>query len=136
MPDRVLSYTKRFWTEEPRGIGSFTENGGAACASGAGEIAGPVMEGFIREQGERERFFRIRRDAELRRRKDFDFAQCGGKLRENQRIMRAATGDDELMDFVFGKDEAVQCIGHGKRGENCCRADEVGGFGAMFFAER
>ncbi len=60
-----------------RGIGDFTENGGGVRAGGAGEITGSVMEGFVGEQGEREGFFGVFRDAQAGRWNDFDPAESG-----------------------------------------------------------
>ena len=62
------------WALAGRGIGDFTEDGGAARASGAGEIAGAAVEGFVGEEREREGLFRVFWNAELRRGQDLD---CG-----------------------------------------------------------
>jgi len=76
-------------------------------AGGAGEIAGAVVESLVGEQGEREGFFGVFRDAQTGRWNDFDPAESGGELRENERVPCAASRDDKLMDFCFGEDEAV-----------------------------
>ena len=63
-------------------------------AGGAGEIAGTVMKGFVGEQSKGEGFLGVFRDAEAGRWNDFDSAESGGKLRENERVPRAASRDD------------------------------------------
>ena len=56
-----------------RGIGDFTENGGTARASGAGEIAGALVKGLVGEQGEGEGFLGVAQDAKFGRCEDFDW---------------------------------------------------------------
>ena len=50
-----------------RGIGDFTENGGAARAGRGRQIRWALVKGFVREEGEREGFFGIYRDTEMGR---------------------------------------------------------------------
>src|SRR6266436_6071696 len=52
-------------------------------------------------------------------------AEQSGQLSEEKRILRAAAGDDELVDFVFGEDEAIYGVDDGERGEKSCGAEEV-----------
>ena len=77
-----------------RGIGDFTEHGGGMRAGGAGEIARAAVESFVGEQGEGEGFFGVFRDAEAGRWNDFDSAESGRELRNDERIICAASGDD------------------------------------------
>ena len=93
------------------------------------------MEGFVREEGEGEGFFGVGGDVEFIRSDDVDVRKSCGELGEEKRILCAAAGDDELVDFVFGKNETVQCINDGERGEKSSGADEVVRFGVMFLAE-
>ena len=65
------------------------------------------MESFVGEEGEGEGFFCVGGDVEFIRSDDLDVRNSGGELGKEKRILGAAAGDDELMDFVFGKDEAV-----------------------------
>jgi len=95
------------WALLGRGIGDFTENGRGVRAGGAGKIAGAVVESFAGQQGKCEGFFGVLRDAQAGRWNDFDFAESGGELRNNERIFSAASGDDELMYFCFGEYKAV-----------------------------
>src|SRR5262249_4152960 len=60
----------------------------------------------------------------------------GGELGEDEGIAGAAAGDDELVDFGFGKDEAMQRVDDGKGGEDGGGADEVAGLGTIAAAER
>ena len=68
------------------------------------------MEGFVGHQREGEGFFGVFGNAELRRGYDLNWGQCRGELGDDQRVASAATGDDELVDFVFGKNEAMQRV--------------------------
>src|SRR5262249_39678842 len=59
------------WRRLPRrGIGDFTENGGATGARSRREVRSTVVESFIGKEGEGESLFGIDGDAELRRGKD------------------------------------------------------------------
>jgi len=118
-----------------RGIGDFTEDGGAAGAGGFGEIGGAVVEGFVGEEGEGVGFFGVLGDAELGGGENFDGGQGGGELRHDERIVSAPTGDDELVDFCFGKDEAVERVYNGERGEERDAAEKIVGMGAVFWGE-
>src|SRR5260370_16606543 len=62
-------------------------------------------------------------------------AESGGKLREDQGIVRAATGNNELLNCRFAQNEAVQRVDDRKRGENCGGANEIVGLGAMVAPE-
>ena len=53
------------------GIGDFSHDGGVARAGGAVEVVGVPMEGFVGEDGEREGFFGVARNAEFVGRNDF-----------------------------------------------------------------
>ena len=65
------------------------------------------MEGFVGEEGEGEGFFGIGGDIEVVRGDHVNFWKSRRELGEEKRILCATAGDDELMDFVFGKDKAV-----------------------------
>lgn len=106
------------------------------CAGGAGEIAGALMECFIGHERKGEGFFGVSGNAEGGGGKNFYAGtERGGELRHQKRIFCAAAGDDELMNFYFGEDESVERVNDGERGEDGGGADEIGGLGAMFFAE-
>ncbi len=89
------------------GIGDFTKDGGAACAGGGGKIRGAAVEGFVGQNGESKSFLGIFGDAQFWRADNFDLWKRGGQLREDQRVVGAAAGDDELIDFRFGQDKTV-----------------------------
>src|SRR5713101_1594446 len=137
-----------------RGIGDFTENGGGARAGGRRKIRRAAMKCFVGEKGKGESFFRVFRDsktgggehfnwvckvgrAEARPYKAFASAgtEGGRELREDQGVISAATGNDELMDFGSGENETMQRINHGERRENRRRANEVARLGTMPPAE-
>ena len=127
------------------GIGDFTKDGGTVGACGGGHVARTVVKSLVCQQSEGESFFRVLGDAESRRRQNVDGlgraclrrqakarphnfggaanAESGGELGDKKRILGAAAGDDELMDFGLRKHEAVQRVDHGERGENGGGAD-------------
>src|SRR5260370_31793984 len=57
-----------------------------------------------------------------------------GELGEEQGVAGAAAGDDELVDFGFGQDEAVERVNDRQGGENSGGTDEVGGLRALVAA--
>ncbi len=65
------------------------------------------MEGFVGEESEGEGFFGVLWYAEVRGRKDLHSGQSRGNLSHDERVVGATAGDDELVDFGFGEDEAV-----------------------------
>src|SRR6266851_8943994 len=89
------------------GIGDFTENCRAARAGGGGNVAGAVVKSLVRQQGKSESFFCVFGYAELRGWNDLDLRKGGSNLPHDERVVGAAAGDDELMDFGFWQDEAV-----------------------------
>ena len=56
-------------------------------------------------------------------------------MRHDERIVGAATGDDELVNFDCGENEAVESVHDGKRGEEGDGAKKIVGMGAMFFGQ-
>ena len=62
---------------------------------------------------------------------DFDPAEGGGELREEQRIARAAAGNDELREQSSRQDPAMQGGGDGERREYGCGADQILGTRAV-----
>src|SRR2546429_8969561 len=50
----------------------------------------------------------------------------GRKLFEEQGVMRAAAGDDELVDPVIGQDETMESVADGRRRERSGGVDEGG----------
>jgi hypothetical protein len=89
-----------------------------------------VVEGFVGEDGEGQGFFGVCGDVEDGGGKDFNWRRVasgewpfvpqservarrkkGIELSEQERVLCAAAGDDELGDFVFGEDEAVESFG-------------------------
>src|SRR6266446_4770697 len=107
--------TQRGWRAEHRmhaellrrGIGDFTKDGGAACARGGGKIRGSAVEGFVSQDCESKSFLGVFGNAQLWRAHNLDLRKRCGHLRQDQRVVRAAAGDDELMDLGFGEDEAI-----------------------------
>src|SRR5215471_13014680 len=63
-------------------------------------------------------------------------AEGSGELSEDKGVVSAAAGDDQLMKFMFGKNESVECIDDGKGREERGGADKVVRLGVMFFGER
>ena len=152
---------ERTWSLARRGIGDFTENGGPARARGGGKVRRTLMEGLIRENGEGVGFLAGFGDAEEGRGNNFDWRinladlgpsgsakagtgvpcpcnarrEGGLNLGEEEWVAGAAAGDDELVDFYFRQDEAVQGVDDRERGEDCGRANQVVGLGVVFAAE-
>ena len=121
-------------------IGDFTEDGGAMCAGGGGEIGGALVEGFVGEQGEGVGFFGRFGNAKLGRSENLNATgfvkgihvrrivfcvdmHCGCQQSEQKRVVSAPTGDDELIDFCLREDEAIEGINNGESGEDCGSAD-------------
>lgn len=115
-------------------IGDFSEDGGPPRARGGWKIRGALMKRLVSEKSEGEGFLGVFGDTEVRGRKHFDVREGHGKLREDKRIVRAAARDDDLLDFVFAKDETVKRVDDGKSREDRGGANEVGGLGVMLAA--
>src|SRR6266550_1372469 len=114
-----------------RSIGYFTEDRWAAGAGCGGQVRGALVKCLVGEKGEGKGFLGTFGNAETYRGQDFDAGKCGGELGEDQRIVRATAGNDELVDRRFGRDEAIQGIHDRECGEDCGCADEVVGLGAI-----
>ena len=65
-------------------------------AGGAGQIRGAAVHGLVGQHGENECFLGVAGQAQVFCRHDFNFAQGGGELREDERIAGAAAGDEQL----------------------------------------
>src|SRR5467141_3053763 len=106
------SKARQGWMERlaRRSIGYFTEDRRAAGAGCGGQVRGALVKCFVRQQSEGKGFLGIFGNAETPRGQDFNAREGGGKLREDQRIVRATAGNDELVNFRFGQNETVQCI--------------------------
>src|SRR6266852_4465854 len=100
-------------------IGDFTEDGGACGAGGGGEVGGAMVEGFVGEEGEGVGFFGGFGDAKLGRTENFDTTglvkvshlrrivlrinmQRGCQQPEQEWVVSASTGNNELMNFSLG----------------------------------
>src|SRR5467141_760832 len=131
------SKVRRGWMERlaGRGIGYFTEDRWAAGAGCGGQVRGALVKCFVGEKGEGEGFLGAFGNTETYRGQDFDAGESGGKLADDQRIVRATTGNDELVDLRFGRDEAIQGIDDRECGEDCGCADEIVRLGAIASAE-
>src|SRR6266446_5582134 len=123
------------WRLARRGIRDFTENGGAARAGGGREVRRALVEGLVREKGKGEGFLGVFGNAEAGRGQDFNAGKSGGKLSEDERIVSAAAGDDELVNFCSGENETMERVYDRECGEDRCGADQIVGLGAMPSAE-
>src|SRR5947208_715807 len=118
-----------------RSIGYFTEDRWAAGAGCGGQVRGALVKCLVGEKGEGKGFLGTFGNAETYRGQDFDAGKCGGELGEDQRIVRATAGNDELVNLGFGRDETVQGIDDRECGEDGGCADEVVWLGAIASAE-
>jgi len=95
------------------------------------------MKGFVGEEGEGVGFLGVFGDAELGGGEEFDahgvHPACNQS--DHKRVVSAATGDDELVDFCLRKDEPVQSINNAACGERGCGSDDVVRFGAVLATE-
>ena len=138
---RITQSTRRTQSSQRRedasgaGHRRFYQGWPGGGAGGVGEIAGAKLPVFVGEEGEGVGFFGVFGDAELGGGEHFDGCQGGGKLRHDERIVGAATGDDELVNVDCGENEAVESVHDGKRGEEGDGAEEIVGMGAMFFGQ-
>src|SRR5712692_356028 len=114
-----------------RSIGYFTEDCWAAGAGCRRQVRRALVKSFVGEKGKGKSFLGVFGNAETRRGQDFDAGKGGGKLSEDQGIVRATAGNNELVNFRFGQNETVQRIDD----RECCEdrgcADEIVGPGAM-----
>src|SRR6266481_1184405 len=94
-------------------------------AGGGREVRRTLVEGLVREQGEGEGLLDVFGNAEAGRGQHFHVGKSGGKLSENERIVSAAAGDDELADFCLGENETVERVDHGEGCEDRRGADEI-----------
>src|SRR3989449_3214270 len=118
-----------------RSIGYFTEDCGATRAGCRGKVRGTLMKCLVSQKRESESFLGVFRNAQSRRRQDFDAGKGGGNLGENQGIVRATTGNNQLVNFRFWQNETIQCIDDRERREDCGRAGAIVRLGAMAAAE-
>src|SRR5216683_6224984 len=118
-----------------RSIGYFTEDCWAAGAGCGGKVRGALVKGFVGEKGKGKSLLGVFGNAKTPRGQDFDAGKGGGKLSEDQGIVRATAGNDELVNFRFGQNETVQRIDNRECGEDRGCADEVVGLGAMAAAQ-
>src|SRR6267143_2356743 len=125
---------ERVWLAR-RGIGYFTEDCRAAGAGCGRKICGALVKCFVSEKGKGKGFLGAFGNAKTRRGQNFDAGKSGGELGKDQRIVRATTGNDELVDLCFGRDETVQGIDDRECGGDCGCADEIVGLGAIASAE-
>ena len=88
-----------------RGIGDFTEDGGAVCTGGVGDVGGAMVKSFVGEDGERQRFFGVGGDGEMSGREHFEgrevtsgewrvASEKNAELGNEERVLGAAAGDD------------------------------------------
>ncbi len=85
-----------------RSIGYFTEDRGAARAGCGRQVRGALVKCFVGQKRKGEGFLGVLRNAQSRRGQDFDAGQSSGELTEDQRIVRPAAGNNELVNFRFG----------------------------------
>src|SRR5216683_826134 len=88
-----------------RGIGDFTEDCGTACACCGGKVRGALMKRFVSQNCKRKSFLGVLGNAKTGRGQDFNARKGGGELGEDQRIVRATAGNDELVNFCFGQED-------------------------------
>ena len=90
-----------------RSIRYFTEDCRAAGAGCGRQVPWPLVECFVGQQRKGESFLGVFGNAETGRGQDFDAGKGGGKLSDDQRIVGATAGNDELVNLRFWKDETV-----------------------------
>ena len=118
-----------------RSIGDFTEDCRAAGTSCGRKVRGALVKCFVGKQGEGECLLGIFGNADMGRGQDFDAGKGSGKLRENQRIVRAAARHNELVNVRLGKDETVQSIDDRECRKDRGCANEIVGLGTMAAAQ-
>ena len=80
------------------------------CARGGRKIRRAAMKSLVSKKGEREGLFSLCGDSEIRGRQYFGLRERRGKLGEDKRVAGAASGHDEFVDLVFGKNKAVEGV--------------------------
>src|SRR6266481_8419458 len=114
-----------------RSIGYFTED---RCAAGAGcgrQVRRAPVKCFIGEKGKGKSLLGVFGNAKTPRGQNFDAGKGGGKLSEDQGIVRATAGNNELLNSRFVQNETVQRIDDRERGEDGGYADKIVGLGAL-----
>ena len=96
---------------------------------GGRKICGALVERFVGHQCECEGFLRVCGNTEFCRGYDVHLRECGGDLREHQRVAGAAAGNNHLLNFVRWKNETMQRIDYGQGREDRGGADRVCGLG-------
>ena len=81
------------------------------------------MKSFVGEESEGKGFLGVFEDAEARSGQKFNVGEGGGELGKDQRVVDAAAGDDELMNFCFGENETIQSVNDGQCREYRRRTD-------------
>ncbi len=77
------------------------------------------------EHGESESFFGLRGDAVIVGDADGEVREESGELGHEERILRAAAGDDEVVELGVGWGEAGDGVGDGDGGEHGGGVDQV-----------
>src|SRR6266481_2789240 len=90
-----------------RSIRDFTENCWATGARCGSKVRRALMKCFVGQQRKGEGFLGVFRNTQPRRGQDFDAGQGGRELSEDQRVARAAAGNNELLDFRLRQNETV-----------------------------
>src|SRR5690348_594386 len=116
-------------------IADFAEDGGVARAGGAGEIVCTLMECFVGEDGEAEGFFGVGGDAEGIGGYDLERRQECGEVGDEQRIARAATGEDEFRGALARKDEILNGTRDGSGSEGGRSVNQIVRRNAAAFGE-
>src|SRR5260370_21023970 len=93
------------------------------------------MECFVSKQGKSKGFLRVSGNAELRRGQNLDAGKGNRKLREDQRIVRTAARDNELVNLRVPENESVEGVDDRQCREEGGRTDEVVGLGSIAGAE-
>src|SRR5690348_7682797 len=116
-------------------IADFAEDGGVARAGGAGEIVCTLMECFVGEDGEAEGFFGVGGDAEGIGGYDLERRKERGEIGDEQRIARAATGEDEFRGALARKDEILNGTRDGSGSEGGRSVNQIVRRNAAAFGE-
>src|SRR5579863_2678176 len=102
-------------------MANFSEDGGMARASGAGQVVGVLLKGFVGEDGEGEGFFGVGWNAKSAGGDVFQRGQKRGEVGDQQRIAGAAPGENEFSDAGVRKNEILDGLGDGGGGKCGCR---------------
>src|ERR1035437_6477766 len=119
---RLFTFSLLHWR---RGQREFAEDGGRPCTGDSGDVALAAAQHLVAENGKCDGLERAAVNADVSGGDHLEIGKLGRDHAHQGWVLRAAAGDDQLVNGTTRENEAAACVGDRSRGEGGDGGDQI-----------